>query len=77
MDEVKVDCFAYDKTKHRKCTALKKIQCRDCNFYKTREKFKADRLKALQRIMSLSKDLRNYIVERYSVKGGLEIGDKN
>jgi len=31
---MKTDCFAYSKSK---CLALKEIECKECNFYKTKK----------------------------------------
>ena len=38
MIEYKEDCFALRKTeKTKKCVALTKLECEDCNFYKSYE----------------------------------------
>ena len=38
MSKVKVDCFGYDKTKH-KCKVLKNLECtkKECKFYKSKK----------------------------------------
>jgi hypothetical protein len=62
MDER--DCFAY---KNKRCTILKSNKCEgtECGFYKTQEEFKLGQKKALERILSLNKDKRDYIIETY------------
>ncbi|SHJ77575.1 hypothetical protein [Paramaledivibacter caminithermalis] len=58
------DCFAY---KNKKCTILKLNKCEgiDCGFFKTKEEFKLGQKKAIERILSLDKDKRDYIIETY------------
>lgn len=57
------NCFAYDRNKG--CTVLKITKCKDCNFYKTKKEVEEGRKKAIERIMSLDKDEREYINETY------------
>jgi hypothetical protein len=64
------DCFAY---RRNSCTALKVKKCEGCSFYKTKEQFKQDQLKALGRILSLSADRREHIIKTY-YNGKLEVG---
>ncbi|MBZ4669576.1 MAG: hypothetical protein JG775_2731 [Defluviitaleaceae bacterium] len=63
INEVK-ECFAY---KNKKCSILKSNKCEgiDCGFFKTKEEFKLGQKKALERILSLDKDKRDYINETY------------
>lgn len=58
------NCFAY---KNNKCSILELRKCEgtDCGFYKTHEEFKLGQKKALERILSLDKDKRDYIIETY------------
>jgi hypothetical protein len=58
------DCFAY---KNNKCTILKSNKCEgtECGFYKTKDEFKLGQKKALERILSLDKQKRDYIIETY------------
>ncbi|MFU0824078.1 hypothetical protein [Clostridium sp.] len=58
------NCFAY---KNKRCIILKSNRCEgtDCGFYKTKEEFKLGQKKALERILSLNKDKRDYIIETY------------
>lgn len=60
----KRDCFAY---KNKRCKILKLRKCKgtDCGFYKTEEEFKLGQKKALERILSLDKEKRDYIIETY------------
>ena len=55
-------CFAYDK---RKCSALKKKECEDCNFYKTKEEVEESRKKSINHIKSLDEYKRNNIIDTY------------
>lgn len=61
---MKQDCFANNG--RGGCTLLDKKDCSNCNFYKTNEEFEEDRLKALQRIMSLHE--KDYILNKYKIK---------
>ncbi|WP_296972593.1 hypothetical protein [Tepidanaerobacter sp. EBM-38] len=65
------DCFAY---KHNSCTALKVRQCEGCSFYKTKEQYELDRQKAIEKILSLDEDKRDYIIKTY-YGGKLEVLD--
>jgi hypothetical protein len=56
------NCFAY---KNRRCLILKSKNCYDCPFYKTREEYKEDRRKALDRLNTLDKEYKTYIMEKY------------
>ncbi|WP_242945072.1 hypothetical protein [Caminicella sporogenes] len=58
----KTDCFAYNQ---RSCKILTEKKCDGCVFYKTHEEFKLGQKKALERILSLDKDKRDYIIETY------------
>ena len=44
------DCFAYQST--HQCTVLKVKECKDCKFYKTWEKYKADELRAKEKYVN-------------------------
>lgn len=55
-------CFAYDK---KGCRALKIKECKDCNFYKTKEEAEEGREKALNRIMNLDEEVRRNIIDTY------------
>lgn len=59
---MKTDCFAYDPKRSNKCAALLKAYCRtgECKFYKTREQVEAERLKSIQRRMSLGTEPTKY-----------------
>lgn len=59
------DCFAYT---NRGCTALKVRNCKGCNFYKTKEEAEAGRVKAIERIMALDKETREFIIETYKLE---------
>jgi len=65
------DCFAY---KHNRCTALKVKQCEGCSFYKTKEQYHLDKQRAMERILSLDADRRDYIIKTY-YGGRLEVDD--
>jgi hypothetical protein len=65
------DCFAY---RRNSCTALKVKKCEGCSFYKTKEQFKQDQLKALKRIYTLDIDKQKHISETY-YGGKLEVLD--
>ena len=59
------DCFAY---KNNRCTALIVKNCEGCNFYKTKEKAEEGRAKAIGRLMSLNKDIRAHIIQKYKLE---------
>lgn len=56
------DCFAYDKGK---CKALKRKRCKGCNFFKSKKQAALGRQKAIDRIMSLDKEKRDSIIQKY------------
>lgn len=65
LDKLKEEnCFAY---KNGKCKALKVKECEGCNFYKTKEKSEEGRAKAIGRIMSLDKNIRASIIQKYKL----------
>ena len=68
------DCFAY---RNKRCTILtiKKCEGPECVFYKTKEQFDLDQEKAMERILSLDKDLQYHINETYY--GGKMGGNEN
>lgn len=63
------DCFAY---RRGSCTALKVKKCVGCNFYKTKEQFRRDQQRAMERILSLDAEQREHIINTY-YKGLLEV----
>jgi hypothetical protein len=66
LDGMRVeDCFAYT---NRGCKALKVKNCKGCNFYKTKEEVEAGRIKAMERIMALDKETREFIIETYKLE---------
>lgn len=58
----KIDCFAYQPTK---CVALTKKNCNGCTFYKTASALKADREKAMNRIITLGIETQDKIARDY------------
>jgi hypothetical protein len=58
------DCFAY---RNKRCTILtiKKCEGEKCPFYKTKEQFKLGQEKAMERILTLDKELQDHINETY------------
>lgn len=41
MDEIRKDCFAYKEVSQQPmCNSLKKLDCKDCPFYKNRKEVK-------------------------------------
>ena len=58
----KIDCFAYQPTK---CVALTKKNCNGCTFYKTTSAVKADREKAMNRIITLDIETQDIIARDY------------
>jgi hypothetical protein len=58
------DCFAY---KNNRCTALIVKNCEGCNFYKTKEKSEEEKAKSIVRIMSLDKNIRAAIIQKYEL----------
>lgn len=58
------DCFAYSKGECRVLTS-EKCEGESCAFYKTKEQLAKGRKKARQRILSLDRDRRRYIVNCY------------
>lgn len=65
LDKLKEEgCFAY---KNKRCTALKVKNCEGCNFYKTKDKAEEERADAIGRIMSLNKDTRAAIIQKYEL----------
>ena len=56
------DCFAF---RRGSCTALKVKKCVGCSFYKTKEQFKKDQLRAINRILSLDAGRREHIINTY------------
>ncbi|MBP2028866.1 hypothetical protein J2Z35_002704 [Acetoanaerobium pronyense] len=58
----KTDCFAYQPTK---CVALTKNNCNGCTFYKTASALKADREKAMTRIITLDIEIQDKIARDY------------
>jgi len=65
------DCFAY---KNKECTIFKTGKCEglDCGFYKTKEESEADRIKSIERIVSLDREKREHINQKY-YDGNLEV----
>lgn len=63
------DCFAY---KNNRCTALIVKNCEGCNFYKTKDQQVKDKEKAMERILSLDKEVVDHINQTY-YKGKLEV----
>jgi hypothetical protein len=47
------------------CKALTVKKCKGCSFFKTREEVREGRIKAIQRILSLDKETRDFIIETY------------
>lgn len=62
VENVMKDCFAY---RQNGCTALKIRKCEGCSFYKTKEEYQLGRRLALERILSLDKDLQDHINKTY------------
>lgn len=58
-------CFAENKGR---CMALKVKNCNGCVFYKTKDEAEEGRNKAIERIMSLDKEKRDYIIETYKLE---------
>lgn len=58
------DCFAY---KNKRCTALKVKDCEGCDFYKTKDKVEEERADSIGRIMSLDKNTRAAIIQKYKL----------
>jgi hypothetical protein len=56
------NCFAY---KQNGCTALKIKKCEGCSFYKTKEQYKLDQQKVVERILLLDEEKRIYIIQSY------------
>ena len=66
------DCFAY---RRNGCTALKVKKCEGCSFYKTKKEYLLGRQLAMERILSLDKDLQDHINKTYyggKMGGGAE-----
>lgn len=49
----------------KRCSALTVTDCEDCVFYKTKEEAKRGRQLAIQIILRLDEDVRDYIIEKY------------
>lgn len=64
------DCFAY-KNKNS-CTSLKRKNCDNCSFYKTKEEFDEGQRKVLERIRTLDIDQQIHINKSY-YEGGLKL----
>lgn len=56
------NCFAY---KNNRCTALKVKNCEGCNFYKTKDQQLNDKERARQRVLSLNKNTKRNIIDKY------------
>lgn len=63
-----INCFAY---RNKRCLVLTTKDCSKCPFYKTREQFKEDRTKALDRLNTLDKEYKSYIMGKYYSNKGM------
>lgn len=63
------DCFAY---RNKKCAILTKTKCDSCSFYKTREEFGEELIKTLDRLITLDKEDRIKIMEKYYLDKGMK-----
>ncbi|WDC83313.1 hypothetical protein PL321_11085 [Caloramator sp. mosi_1] len=63
------DCFAY---RNKRCTVLTSTDCVGCKFYKTREQYKLDIAKAMDRLNSLDKEFKSYFMEKYYLHKGMK-----
>lgn len=69
--QVMKDCFGY---LNNKCSILKSRKCvgTNCSFYKSKEKYREDDKRAMERILSLDPESRYHINTKY-YNGLLEV----
>ena len=63
------DCFGLQNLNGKySCKALKKLDCDDCNFFKTTKQAKKDRKLAMERLKSLDMTSRVGISDKYKIE---------